>query len=314
VVALLLIGCADAPIESASCAAAQVTSFSPADGEEYVSTDTEIQFTLDGPGEDVWLWMDGAASDGWVELTSEEETFSFAPPAELKTSEAYTVRVSTCGAAAGEARFTTLPDPVGESVLGETFELELLGDDLQWVIPGAKIVDAFRYQLESGLADTSSLLLRPHEVRGETIELVAALGTQTTGELLQDLCVPPVSVEADFSRDPLFAGSVEVLLLADDDEEVITLEELEVSGMFDPVTDAIADLRIAGLLDLRATGLPVSALCENADAWGAPCEYCADQDEEEDPVCLPLEAIDPVAPRVPGLVLDPDVVPGKECG
>jgi hypothetical protein len=288
-------------------------SSSPEDGEVLVQLDAALAFSLDAPAEQVSLFIDGGATGGgWVELVADPAEHRWSPPEPLQSDQTYTASIETCGEDAGSIRFSTLPPPVADSVVGLSYAFDLLDEDLVWIEPPLALAPLV---LEQALASTTALLLMPDRIGDGSIDFLAAMGEPDgEGGYTQHDCVSPANLDGvDFSRDPWFVSPPTELILSDRGSPLV-LSEVVVDGVFDQ-TDALLSMHISLQLDVRQiVSNEIFDFCGYllTEVYGGTCVPCSDQSDEEQPSCALLEAIAPSAAAL-DLTLDPTLAPGEGC-
>lgn len=305
---ILLVSC---DLKDDPCRPSALTEASPADGAELVHLDAEVSLTLDGPADDAEVFIDGGATSGaWWPLVDGQLDHTIAPDA-LLPDQQYTATVRTCGQEAGSVSFTTLPAPLGEAVVGRTYALDLLADDLTWIepprVPAPEV-------LEYALAKTTSLLFMP-TAAGGTLELLGSFGEFEGDSYRQHDCVSPATLsDIDFSADPWFRSAPADILLSDRGAD-FTLSDVVVEGVFSEGGDAMLELRVSMLLDVRQLesndDLDFCGIL--GDIYDVTCVPCADQaPDAEEPSCAMLEVIAPRSEAI-DLRLTTDIEPGEGC-
>jgi hypothetical protein len=278
-IGLLLAACNAESTPRSPCGAVTLASSVPADGAVAVSDPSVVSLTLDAPAQGVEVWVDGGGLDGWTPLEGSGPSWSVDLDHALAPGATHTLSLRRCGVVHDQASFSMGDAPVGDTVVGRAFLLDLWAEDLQWSDPPVRPPEAL---LEAVLDETRGVMIAPMAVDGTALTLGLALAEAGSGRLRQEACVPPVVLDdVDFSVDPHFAVHADAVIL-DETASGAGLLDVTVSGRFLPGGDGISGVRMQALLDTQTVSVGGLDLCGVADQLlQAACVACPEQGEED---------------------------------
>jgi hypothetical protein len=295
------------------CDPGEISELTPADGHNIVPVGASVSFMVGEGASDgaVELWVDRGTTDGWQTMSPDDDGMAlFLPAAPFEPLTLYTARVEVCGEPAAESMFRTLGPPVGGEVIGRTYEYDLLNPDLVWIEPRTTPPALI---LEKMFDVTTLILIQLQAEKDAKLDIAVSLGEDDLGTTVQHTCVAPTLLTVDFVDNPYFSIGPERIVMADGDEPFV-LEKVEFTGYLQTDGSAILSLYMSAVVDVRQIKSNEQVdICGLLSRVGT-CEPCADQDPDaEEPQCLLVKAINPRAPWVPDLVIDPDPVRADEC-
>ncbi len=268
--------------------------------------------------------VDGGGNDvpGETLLSDSGYSITFNPHGEdetqhLSASTPYEVTVTFDGNT-GNWSFTTsdLGTPVSDppAVVGVTYNLDLASAEITEP-PGVGQV------LAPYLSDVIVLFSPTALDEGAgSIEVLGALGDDSSGTLMQDMCSPSLplteAVPGEFAN-PYF--QVGPALFESEIQGInIIIDDLLIGGDFTSDGSAVEEAVFAGQLDSRnfagLLGDDIDAICELLTTLGIACEACPSDGEL---YCLSVRAEQITAASVPGVslieVTDEDVAADENC-
>lgn len=300
---LLLGACTpEAPANPQPDCAETVASVSPADGEEDVAHDAAVTVTFTGPVPSPTIWVDGGATDGAPAPDASASVWTVPRADPLAPDTTYTVRAEVCGSSS-ESWFTTRGSPVGVDLVERTYRVEIDGTDLVWIDPARGGL------IQSFVGAEDSLLFMVESAGDGSIEFRGAPGWDHYGQAEQYSCGDTYSFAPGTFADPSFAvPATDVTLGLNGTQYAIF--GMTLAGSFASDGSSLVDITVSGALDLRPIGFNV---CDTILAIGGHCELCPSQAGGEEPGCARLVFIDPAAPLLEGLVIDPAPEPDTDC-
>ncbi len=297
--ALSLTACTkDTVEETAAPCGVEISSTAPAAGNSNFYYRGDIRVTLTDADSTAEISVDGVT--GTSALAEDNKSLSFTPDAPLDPSTAYTFTVDYCGGSA-PVDFTTsslgtaIDDP--SSLTGSVFALDLQADDVEIVIP-AGVGSVLESYLEI------ALLLEVESADASTLQIFAALGSDSDGEV-QEFCDPTLPFpDADFTGAPYFQLGPQTTTISAAGLDV-EIRDLFISGTFAADGSYWGGGVLQGSVDTRPL-VPLledcdfnestpetdddcedGAICELVEGFGVACEDCGDGTE----FCLEIKAI-----------------------
>jgi hypothetical protein len=270
----------------------------PADGDTRVAWDATIVASFSDPVTAADLTVDGGVT-GTVTIAGDGMSAVFTPDADLAAGTTYTAFASVCDST-DAATFTTEQRDVAAA---STYAVDL---------SSATFTDPAGISDYISQALTVPLLLGVQSTTATSIDMMGALGDDSSGTTVQDFCTSTFDFPSgDYSAAPAFSVGPSAITLSVGGYGV-TVYDFVVTGTFAADLSGFSGGTIDGLIDTAPLaslvgGTDPGTVCGYAAIFGASCEACPDGSE----YCLHMAATDVSGTLVTGLELEP--VAGDEC-